>query len=71
MLGVERLKSNTLQADVLRFGAASYKLVATTFGVILSPHSKREMRHINRQSWNGCTWKKTSLILMLVAVEER
>ena len=30
------------------------------FGVILSPHRKREMKYILRQCWSGCAWKKTS-----------
>ena len=51
--------SDTRQADVLRLSREiidlpkrrlpSCKLVATYFGVILSPHSTREMKHISQE----------------------
>ena len=61
MLEVERQQLNTLQTDVLRFGAEylelsrgldrlpSCKLAATIFGVILNPHRKREMKCISQE----------------------
>ena len=49
MLDLERQKSNSLEAEVLRRGAehlqvgkmrlVSYKLAAKNYGVILSPHT--------------------------------
>ena len=31
---------------------------ARIFGIVLSPHGKREMKYIIRKSWSGCMWKK-------------
>ena len=65
MISVERPKTNTLQTEVIRLDAenlqlsqnedlskedvVSCKLAAINFGIILSPHSKREMTDISQQ----------------------
>ena len=54
----------------LKMRLRSYKLAVTNFGIILSPHSICEMKHIIRQSWSGCTWKKTSPNLLFLVVAD-
>ena len=46
----------------------SRKLAVLSFGIIVTPHSMREMQDISLQSWNG--WKKNCLDLLPQAVEE-
>ena len=54
----------------LKMRLFSCKLAATNFGIILSPHSKREMKYSICQSWSGCIRKKTSPNLLLLVVED-
>ena len=64
MLDLERQKSNSLQAEVLRRGAehlqvgkmrlVSYKLAANDYGVILSPHTQHtrdEAHYSSEREW--------------------
>ena len=48
----------------------SCKHAATNFGVILSPHSVREMEHISQKKRSGCVWKKISRDLLPRVVDE-
>ena len=47
-----------------------YKLAATNRGVILSPHSIRDMKNVIRQSWSGCKGRTPSPDQLLLVVEE-
>ena len=71
---VERQKTSTPQAEVLRLGAgnlqlsqklerskeevATCKLAAKSFGFIVSPHNMREMKDTSLKGWSGCKWMK-------------
>ena len=86
MIVVERRKSNTLQAEVLRLRRniysslnnwrgrkkrlPSYKLAAMNFDIILSPRSMREMKDTSLNDWSGCKWKKIGMNLLPQKVEE-
>ena len=54
----------------LKMRLFSCKLAATNFGIILSPHSEREMKYSICQSWSGYIRKKTSPNLLLLVVED-
>ena len=58
--GAEELQnSQSVDKSTHEVVLSDCKLAATTLGIILSRHSKREMKYVIRKSWSGCTWKKT------------